>query len=714
MRPTASRVRPTVAILAAAALWTTIALPSGDAAAQSSVSGEAFGVSASSLAINLTEFPDVVLAPEGGTASAAVAGVNLVGLLTTGTIAVDTNGTTGPSNADSASTTTVQHIDVLAGLVTADVVTAASSSTCDGTTASSSSSGTTLANLSIAGMPFGVLPPPNTVVPINIPLVVSGAVTINEQIAGGNGTSTSSLTVNLLHIQVSTLAIGAVDVVIASAHSDVTCGPPAPTPTPTPGACVPGSPITGAPIVSGEAYDLAVNVPPVSIPENPHVVLAPNGGALSASVAGFTQSGVVATDTLTVNTNGTTTPTMATSDASARVDNLNLLAGLVTATVVQAVSSSTCDGTSAESSDANTMFVNLVVNGTPVAGTPPPNTVIGIPGVATVTLNEQIPGGNGTSSSSLTINLVHVVLAGGLGDAVVSSAHSDVDCAPVIPPVGPTCTPVPVLTATPNAPTPTATTTATPTVAATATAATPTPTGPVATRTPTPTVTATPNPDLNHFICYEIHTPALNRPGVSLLDQFGPSTITVKRAKRICLPADKNDEDPIALGQPETLTSYTLKQTSPKFARVKGVTVTNQFGSVTFDVFKPDRMFVPTSKSLAGIPAPPTFPALDHFKCYKIAFAKTRVPAVKIDDQFGSITVDVKKPLHVCVAADKNGEGIPSPGQVAMCYQVRTTSGTPPPQKHLPNTLYINEQFGSYALEVFGPRELCVPSTLTP
>ena len=89
-------------------------------------------------------------------------------------------------------------------------------------------------------------------------------------------------------------------------------------------------------------------------------------------------------------------------------------------------------------------------------------------------------------------------------------------------------------------------------------------------------------------------------------------------------------------------------------------------------------------------------------------------PGVKIDDQFGTITVDVKKPLHLCVPVDKNGEGIPSPGQAAMCYLVRTTPGTPPPQKHLPNTLYTTHQFGSAALEVFGPRELCVPSTILP
>ncbi|MEO7436334.1 MAG: hypothetical protein ABI080_12710, partial [Candidatus Binatia bacterium] len=123
---------------------------------------------------------------------------------------------------------------------------------------------------------------------------------------------------------------------------------------------------------------------------------------------------------------------------------------------------------------------------------------------------------------------------------------------------------------------------------------------------------------------------------------------------------------------------------------------------------------VPTSKSLAGTPAPPMFPTLDHFKCYKVALVKTRVPGVKVDDQFGTVTVDVKKPLHLCVAVDKSGEGIPAPGQATMCYLVRTTSGTPPPQKHLPNTLYTTHQYGSDALEVFGPRELCVPSTILP
>ena len=84
-------------------------------------------------------------------------------------------------------------------------------------------------------------------------------------------------------------------------------------------------------------------------------------------------------------------------------------------------------------------------------------------------------------------------------------------------------------------------------------------------RDPTPTITPTPTPiPLNHFQCFETHRKSLNLAGVSVEDQFGPSTITVKRNKRICAPADKNGEDPTAVTDHGHLVFYTIKQTAPK------------------------------------------------------------------------------------------------------------------------------------------------------
>jgi hypothetical protein len=140
--------------------------------------------------------------------------------------------------------------------------------------------------------------------------------------------------------------------------------------------------------------------------------------------------------------------------------------------------------------------------------------------------------------------------------------------------------------------------------------------------------------------------------------------------------------------------------------------VVNQFGTLTMDVVKPDRLLVPTTKSLDAPPGllDPFF--VDHFKCYRIAYAKYRGSGIQITDQFGGLTIDIKKPVHLCLAADKNGEGIFDPSQTLMCYLVRTTSGTPPPVA--PALVMTNNQFGPDAYSFYGPREFCVPSVLNP
>ena len=225
--------------------------------------------------------------------------------------------------------------------------------------------------------------------------------------------------------------------------------------------------------------------------------------------------------------------------------------------------------------------------------------------------------------------------------------------------------------------------------------------------TPTPTVTATPTFD--HFQCYETHRSSINLPGVSVADQFGPSTVTLKRNKRLCAPADKNGEDPTAPSHPGHHTFYTIKQTTPKFAKVRGVTLSNQFGTFVFDVTKPDRLLVPTAKSLTGIPPSLGVP-MNHFKCYRVAGVKFRAFGLQIEDQFGSLTVDIKKPTHLCVAANKNNEGVVDATSHLMCYQDRIASGAVMhPQ---PAQIFTNNQFGTDVYPIFGPRDFCVPSTI--
>ncbi len=215
-------------------------------------------------------------------------------------------------------------------------------------------------------------------------------------------------------------------------------------------------------------------------------------------------------------------------------------------------------------------------------------------------------------------------------------------------------------------------------------------------------------PPLNHFQCYETHRHPARIYGITLDDVFGPGVIDLKKQKRLCAPADVNGTDPTAPTDPDHLAVFTIKQRSPKFHPVKGVIVDNEFGEQSMSVTKPDRLLVPTAKSLTTYPVMPATFGVDHFKCYKIAYAKMRQFGISLQDQFGSITIDVKKPVELCVHADKKHEGIPDLTQNLMCYKVVVSPGTPP--ANVPTTVFTANQFGLDTFSIFGPRDFCVPS----
>ena len=228
----------------------------------------------------------------------------------------------------------------------------------------------------------------------------------------------------------------------------------------------------------------------------------------------------------------------------------------------------------------------------------------------------------------------------------------------------------------------------------------------VSTPTPTasPTTVATATAALNHFLCYEIHRPETRRT-VGLADVFGASTATVRRARRFCAPADKNGEDPTAPQDRDHLTGYAIRRTSPRFVERHNRTIVDQFGPLEADLIRPELLLVPTGKALGT--TPPSFTAaIDHFECYRVVHARFAQRGVIVSDQFGDLTVDVKRPARFCAAVDKNGEGIRDPAASLMCYRIRTR------QRHIVEPISTTNQFGSDTFELRGRRELCVPSQL--
>lgn len=210
-------------------------------------SGASVNVGANVLAVPATvSVPAVApvdLPPQGGSFNNQVASASaeltpgVMPVLSTALIVNSTLGAIGQTSAHAESTSTVNNLNVLAGLVTASTIRSKSSSDGNGTIAGSSAAGSFANQLRIAGILYEQSEfAPNTTVSVNATLIttvgglqvlvpVTGNVIINEQIIGGNGTTNSSLTVNFLHISVSgsapTISLNA-DIVIASASSSVT------------------------------------------------------------------------------------------------------------------------------------------------------------------------------------------------------------------------------------------------------------------------------------------------------------------------------------------------------------------------------------------------------------------------------------------------------------------------------------------------------------
>jgi hypothetical protein len=130
--------------------------------------------------------------------------------------------------------------------------------------------------------------------------------------------------------------------------------------------------------------------------------------------------------------NGGQTSTGPVARTSAKVQNLNLLSGLITADAVTGVARSTYGTGGGAYSTAGSGFVDLRVLGRAVSSTVAPNTRVELPGIGYAILY-QTSGAKTTTSARVAVNMVHVYIttANSLGlpvgtQVIVASASSSV------------------------------------------------------------------------------------------------------------------------------------------------------------------------------------------------------------------------------------------------------------------------------------------------
>ena len=197
--------------------------------------------------------------------------------------------------------------------------------------------------------------------------------------------------------------------------------------------------------------------------------------------------------------------------------------------------------------------------------------------------------------------------------------------------------------------------------------------------------------------------------GLAFTDAFGAGTADVKKPADLCAPADVG----AGVLDPSTyLTAFKVKATSGPLPL--GLTVRDQFGTLTLDTVKPFMLLAPTA--LGAVPPLAANP-LDDFACYKAKTAKDtpKLPKglqVDVASAFGpDRTLDVKALKFLCVAADV-GDGRENPDAALTCYKVGPAKSEPAmtPVAAQP----IASDLAQLTVDATADALLCVPAVVTP
>ena len=173
--------------------------------------------------------------------------------------------------------------------------------------------------------------------------------------------------------------------------------------------------------VGGEAKAVSISSPTGSLVFMDTGPLVSTGEADAKPVS--IKTPLVSADGLLAFTLGSTQ-----SESQSAIGNLVLLPGnpnQITAYFTMAKASATCSGVLGSSD-----ITSLTMGGQTIQVTGQPNQVVGVPGVLTLTINEQIVKGN-----SITVNALHLHTALGT-DVIISSATSSASCSTALSTVG--------------------------------------------------------------------------------------------------------------------------------------------------------------------------------------------------------------------------------------------------------------------------------------
>jgi hypothetical protein len=144
----------------------------------------------------------------------------------------------------------------------------------------------------------------------------------------------------------------------------------------------------------------------------------------------------------------------------------------------------------------------------------------------------------------------------------------------------------------------------------------------------------------------------------------------------------------------------------------RDVIVENQFGQLTLTVKRPDTLCVPAEKD--GVSSALN---INHFKCYRVKVARgtPKFTPVQIDltDQWETKTLIVERPKFLCNPVDKDGEGVVNPEGHLTCYRIKDAPGQAKFERQTPDILdqFVDQGLPALRGDCRQSTFMCVPST---
>lgn len=183
-----------------------------------SVGGSGYAAIVRAFGVN-TSAGQAVLPDSGGFVGTDADNFSVPNALTFGMGTAMTSGAGDVKTSAAQTTSQVEDVNLLNGLITARTLLASASSVVRGSTVTSNALGSSITDLTVAGVPITVgdgLPAPNT----QLPLPGVGYVVLNQQSFTGDGVHSSGITVNLIHVVLTNLLGQTVgEIVVGSASS---------------------------------------------------------------------------------------------------------------------------------------------------------------------------------------------------------------------------------------------------------------------------------------------------------------------------------------------------------------------------------------------------------------------------------------------------------------------------------------------------------------